>query len=97
MEDIILPEGDNDLRIVISPIPPPVANLYVRVTDEAGTPQYGALITVNGVTKATGFNGECAFPELTPGLHSGSCSKEGYEVISVKLNGVAIPFSNGNF
>ena len=97
MDDIILPEGDSTLSITIAPIPPEVANLYVEVVDEDGTPQYGALITVNGVTKATGFNGECAFPELTPGLHSGSCTKEGYQVVSVTLNGVAIPFSNGNF
>jgi len=97
MGDIVLPEGDSTLRIVISPIPPEVANLYVRVTDEAGAPQSGALISVNGATEVTGFNGECAFPELTPGPHSGSYSKEGYQVISVTLNGVAIPFSNGNF
>ena len=97
MGDIALPEGDSTLTIIMSTLPPPVANLYVRVTDEAGAPQSGVLISVNGATKVTDGNGECAFLELTPGPHSGSCSKSGYEVTSVILNGVTIPFSNGNF
>lgn len=97
MGDITLPEGDSTLTIIMSTLPPPVANLYVRVTDEAGTPQPGATITVNGLTQVTDSNGECAFLELTPGPHSGSCSKSGYEVTSVILNGVTIPFPNGNF
>ena len=97
MADIILPEGDSTLRIIISPIPPEVANLLVTVTDEAGTPQSGMLITVDGLSFSTDYDGRCSFVGLTPGPHSGSCFKEGYEVTSVTLNGVAIPFSNGNF
>lgn len=76
----IIVEGDNQLNVQLTPIPPPVANLYGVVTDaDTGYALPGVKVTINGLTDYTNIKGEYGFTNLVPGSYSVSFSKEGYE------------------
>ncbi|GAI52751.1 unnamed protein product, partial [marine sediment metagenome] len=58
MADITLYEGANELNIGLTPIPPPVANLYGKVTDaETGYPLSGVKVTIDGLVTYTDASG----------------------------------------
>ena len=79
---VTLVEGNNELNIAMTPIPPPVANLYGVVTDaETGAPISGVLVTLDGLTAYTGANGVYLFEGLTPGSYTITFEKAGYETL----------------
>ena len=81
MADIVLVEGTNELNVGMTPIPPPVANLYGVVTDaETGYALQGVKVTIDGLITYTDSLGQYAF-ELTPGSYSIEFSKDGYETL----------------
>jgi len=84
-------------RAAPPPPPPGLANLYVDVIDADHNPLRDALLTLDSLECLTNASGICNFLSLEPGPYSGHCSKSGYKVVSVILNGVEIPFSDGNF
>lgn len=80
MADITLQEGNNVLDVPLSPIPPPVANLYGMVTDaETGSPLSGVKVTIDGLVTYTDASGNYGFTGLTPGNYTVTFEKEGYE------------------
>ena len=80
MADIVLYEGSNELNVGLTPIPPPVANLYGTVTDaETGSPIEGVKVTINGLITYTNSSGAYGFEGLTPGSYTITFEKEGYE------------------
>ena len=82
MGDIILVEGNNVLNVGLTPIPPPVANLYGVVTDiETGESIGGVKVTIDGLITYTNSSGEYAFDGLTPGAYTITFEKEGYETV----------------
>lgn len=83
MADIILYEGNNELNVALSPVPPPVANLYGVVTDaETGYPIAGVKVTIDGLVTYTDANGRYAFEGLAPGSYTSTFEKEGYETVT---------------
>ncbi len=83
MADIVLVEGDNELNVGLTPIPPPMANLYGVVTDaETGTPISGVKVTIDGVITQTDASGNYGFEGLTPGSYVIQFSKDGYETVT---------------
>ncbi|MBA7700348.1 hypothetical protein ES703_109059 [subsurface metagenome] len=83
MSDVVLYEGDNVLDIQLTPLPPPVANLYGVVTDiETGYPISGAKVTIDGLVTYTDAGGNYGFTGLTPGSYQGKVEKEGYETVT---------------
>ncbi|MBA7520289.1 hypothetical protein ES705_12382 [subsurface metagenome] len=81
MADLVLVEGANELNVGLTPIPPPVANLYGVVTNEAGSPIQGVKVTIDGLITYTDSLGRYAFEGLTPGSYNITFEKEGYETI----------------
>lgn len=82
MADIVLVEGNNELNIQMTPIPPPVANLYGMVTDiYTGAPLAGVLVTIDGITTMTNASGEYMFAGLIPRSYTITFEKEGYETV----------------
>lgn len=80
MADITLLEGNNMLDVPLTPIPPPVANLYGKVIDaETGSPLSGVKITIDGLVTYTDASGNYVFTGLTPGNYTVTFEKEGYE------------------
>lgn len=63
------------------PLPPPgLATLFGRVTDSAGQPILGALVTLdNGSTSPTTIEGDYLFVNLDPGEYTIIFSKDEYE------------------
>ncbi len=83
MADIILVEGSNELNVGLTPIPPPVAELYGTVTDaETGYPIEGVKVTIDGVVTYTNASGAYAFEGLAPGSYTITFEKEGYETLT---------------
>jgi hypothetical protein len=83
MGDIILYEGDRELNVVLTPLPPPVANLYGKVTDAiTGYPLPGVLVTLNGLQVSTDAGGNYIFEDLDPGEYVLQFSKDGYETVT---------------
>lgn len=82
MSDITLYEGNNELSVGLTPIPPPVANLYGVVTDaETGLPLPGVKVTIDGQTTYTDAGGNYGFIGLTPGGYTITFEKDGYETV----------------
>lgn len=82
MADVMLHEGNNEVNVQLTPIPPPVANLYGVVTDaQTGYPIEGVKVTIAGLTTYTNASGNYLFTELTPGSYSIEFSKDGYETL----------------
>ena len=80
MADITLYEGSNELNVGLTPIPPPVANLYGVVTDaDTGSPIQGVKVTINGLVTYTNASGAYGFEGLTPGSYTITFEKDGYE------------------
>ncbi len=80
MADITLLEGNNVLDVSLTPIPPPVANLYGKVIDaETGSPLSGVKITIDGLVTYTDASGNYVFTGLAPGSYTITFEKEGYE------------------
>lgn len=83
MADIVLVEGTNELNVGLTPIPPPVANLYGVVTDaETGLPLEGVKVTIDGLIAYTNASGAYGFEGLTPGTYTIEFSKDGYETLT---------------
>lgn len=83
MADIVLIEGDNELNVGLTPIPPPVANLYGVVTDaDTGYALEGVKITLDGLIAYTDNLGQYAFTGLSPGSYGITFEKEGYETVT---------------
>lgn len=82
MGDITLVEGDNVLNVPLTPIPPPVANLYGVVTDaQTGYPISGVKVTIDGLTTYTDASGNYGFTGLSPGSYTITFEKDGYETL----------------
>jgi len=82
MADIVLVEGNNELNVGLTPIPPPVANLYGVVTDaETGYPLSGVRVTIDGLVVFTDASGNYGFTGLTPGAYTITFEKDGYETV----------------
>ncbi len=82
MADIILYEGTNELNVGLTPIPPPVANLYGVVSDaETGSALAGVKVTIDGLVTYTDSLGQYAFSGLTPGNYTITFEKDGYETV----------------
>ncbi|GAI81035.1 unnamed protein product [marine sediment metagenome] len=82
MADIVLVEGTNELNIGMTPMPPPLADLFGIVTDaDTGAPLPGVLVTINGLTTTTNAFGEYTFVGLTPGSYTITFEKDGYETV----------------
>ena len=82
MADITLYEGSNELNVGLTPITPPVANLYGVVTDiETGESIGGVKVTIDGLVTYTNSSGEYAFEGLSPGSYTITFEKEGYETV----------------
>ena len=82
MGDITLVEGDNVLNVPLTPIPPPVANLYGVVTDaQTGYPISGVKVTIDGLTTYTDASGNYGFTGLSPGSYTIAFEKDGYETL----------------
>ena len=80
MGDITLVEGDNVLNVPLTPLPPPVANLYGVVTDaETGYPLSGVKVTIDGLVTYTNASGAYGFEGLALGSYTITFEKEGYE------------------
>jgi len=80
MSDIVLHEGDNVLNVGMTPIPPPVVNLYGVVTDaETGYPLSGVKVTIDGLVTYTDAGGNYGFEGLAPGSYTITFEKDGYE------------------
>lgn len=78
--------------------PPGKATLLITVVNETGNPVSSALLTLDGDTRHTGIGGKCSFADLDPGTYAGSCTKSGYKITKVTLNGADILFtSDGKF
>lgn len=83
MADIVLYEGTNVLNVGLTPIPPPVANLYGVVTDaQTGYPIAGVKVTIDGLVIYTDANGNYNFTELSPGSYTITFEKDGYETVT---------------
>ncbi|GAI93427.1 unnamed protein product [marine sediment metagenome] len=83
MADITLYEGSNELNVGLTPIPPPVADLYGTVADaETGYPIEGVKVTIDGVVTYTNASGAYAFGGLAPGSYTITFEKEGYETVT---------------
>jgi len=83
MKDIVLVEGDNVLNVGLTPIPPPVANLYGVVTDaQTGYPLSGVKVTIDGLTTYTDASGNYGFTGLSPGSYTITFEKDGYETLT---------------
>lgn len=77
-----LVEGNNELNAQLTPIPPPVANLYGVVTDaETSSPISGVKVTLDGQITHTDASGNYGFEGLLPGSYVVEFSKEGYETL----------------
>ena len=84
MAGIVLVEGNNELNVGLTPIPPPLADLSGVVTDSnTGIPLSGVLVTINGLAATTGVLGEYLLVGLTPGSYVIQFSKEGYETLVI--------------
>lgn len=84
MGDIILAEGNNVQNVGLTPIAPPVANLYGVVTDaETGLPLPSVKVTIDGVICYTDASGNYGFTGLTPGSYTITFEKEGYETVTL--------------
>lgn len=82
MADITLYEGTNELNVGLTPIPPPVANLYGKVTDaETGYAIEGVKVTIDSLVTYTDSLGRYAFEGLTIGGYTITFEKEGYETV----------------
>ena len=80
---MILNEGTNELNVGLTPIPPPVANLYGVVTDaQTGLPLSGVKVTIGGLTVYTDAWGNYGFTGLTPGGYIITFEKGGYETVT---------------
>ncbi|MBA7483250.1 hypothetical protein ES707_18761 [subsurface metagenome] len=80
MGDITLVEGNNVLNASLTPIPPPVANLYGVVTDAStGYPLSGVKVTIDGLVTYTDASGNYGFEGLAPGSYEVRFEKDGYE------------------
>ncbi len=83
MADIVLVEGNNELNVQLTPIPPPVANLYGVVIDaETSYPIEGVKVTIDGLVSYTNASGAYAFEGLAPGSYTITFEKEGYETVT---------------
>lgn len=82
MSDIVLVEGNNVLNVGLTPIPPPVANLYGVVTDaQTGLPLSGVKVSIDGLVVFTDASGNYGFTGLTPGAYTITFEKDGYETV----------------
>ena len=82
MSDILLAEGNNRLDIQLTPIAPPVANLYGMVTDaETGLALVRVKVSIDGQVTYTDSSGGYAFVGLSPGSYTITFEKEGYETV----------------
>ena len=80
---VVLVEGNNQLNVQMTPIPPPVANLYGIVTDaNTGYPIEGVKVTIDGGVTYTNASGGYAFEGLAPGSYTITFEKEGYETVT---------------
>ena len=83
MADITLYEGTNELNVPLTPIPPPVANLYGKVTDaETGSPLSGVKVTIDGFVTYTDAGGNYGFTGLSPGSYVITFEKNGYYTLT---------------
>ena len=83
MADITLYEGTNELNVGLTPIAPPVANLYGVVTDaQTGYRLSGVKVIIDGLTTYTNANGEYALEGLAPGSYTIEFSKAGYHTLT---------------
>lgn len=84
MADVVLYEGTNELNVGMTPIPPPVANLYGVVTDaETGYPLEGVKVTIDGSVTYTDASGAYAFEGLAPGTYTITFEEDGYETVTM--------------
>ncbi len=82
MEDIVIYEGTNEQNVGLTPIAPPVANLYGVVTDaQTGYALQGVKVTLDGLVTYTDSLGRYAFDGLTPGGYTLTFEKDGYETL----------------
>ena len=82
MANIVLSEGNNVLDVQLTPIPPPVANLYGVVTDaQTGDPLSGVKVSIDGFVTYTDASGNYGFTGLAPGAYTIEFSKAGYETL----------------
>ncbi len=80
---VVLVEGNNQLNVQMTPIPPPVANLYGVVIDaETSYPIEGVKVTIDGLVSYTNASGAYAFEGLAPGSYNITFEKEGYETVT---------------
>ncbi|KKM91061.1 hypothetical protein LCGC14_1232240 [marine sediment metagenome] len=79
---VVLHEGNNELNVGLVPIPPPVANLYGRVTNaDTGARLQGVKVTIAGMVNFTDSSGSFGFEGLTPGSYTITFEKNGYETL----------------
>ena len=82
MADIILVEGNNELNVGLVPIPPPVADLYGKVTDaQTGFSLSEVKVTINSLVTFTDAGGNYGFTGLSPGNYVITFEKDGYETL----------------
>jgi hypothetical protein len=84
---VTLLEGNNTLNVSLTPIAPPVANLYGVVVDAVtGSPLQGVNVVITapgwaGLGTYTDSSGAYGFANLTPGSYTVTFSKAGYETL----------------
>lgn len=79
---VTLLEGNNQLDVGLTPIAPPVANLYGKVTDAVtGYALEGVRVEIAGVFIYTDSSGKYGFTDLTPGNYAITFSKAGYTTL----------------
>lgn len=80
--DVVLVEGNNELNIGLTPIPPPVASLYGVVTDAStGLALADVKVTIDGLVAYTDSLGRYTFSGLLVGGYTITFEKDGYETV----------------
>lgn len=79
---ITIHEGNNELNITLTPIPPALATLTGQVVDVVtGLPLAGVKVVLGGSIHYTDSNGFYNYTNLTPGDYSISFEKAGYQTL----------------